>query len=72
MSAKLADHTWGPSSIGCHVCLFACLSASAQVHWIGIINSSIFVVSLTTVLAYIMLRILRRDYQRIDEDEEGP
>eukprot|EP00708_Paratrimastix_pyriformis_P002761 GAFH01001516.1.p1 GENE.GAFH01001516.1~~GAFH01001516.1.p1 ORF type:complete len:507 (-),score=197.42 GAFH01001516.1:59-1471(-) len=42
-----------------------------EIHWIGIVNSFIFVVSLTTVLAYIMIRILKRDYQKLEEEEDA-
>lgn len=41
-----------------------------EIHWIGIVNSFIFVISLTTVLAYIMIRILRRDYQKLEEQDD--
>ena len=47
-------------------------SEEIEIQWFSIVNSLILVVVLTSFLAFIITRILKRDYQAYaDDDDEG-
>lgn len=43
--------------------------AESRIHWLSIINSLLIVLLLTTIIAFILIRLLRRDFARYNDPE---
>lgn len=51
---------------------FGDTSAPSQIRWLSIMNAFILILFLVTFIALILLRILRRDYVKLEKLQQSP